>query len=203
MKTETKEPIIKEDIRIKECPFLYQKEYVGDNLQADKTKAFKTVIISAYPCCGKSYAFEHQDELTMLDSDSSEFSWLKDSTGKNTTQRNPEFPKNYIKHIKDNIGKVDIIFVSSHLVVREALTKAGITFNTVYPKNDARNEWISRMEKRGNNDSFIKFQEDNWDKFTNSIFDEPHGAQLILLDKNSFIDPIYLWVTLPGEIKVL
>lgn len=56
-----------------------------------------------------------------LDSDSSNFSWVKDENGNNTKERNPEFPKNYIEHIKSNIGKVDVIFVSSHKVVREAL----------------------------------------------------------------------------------
>ena len=32
--------------------------------------------------------------------------------------RNPEFPDNYIQPIKENIGKVDYIFVSSHKEVR-------------------------------------------------------------------------------------
>lgn len=62
--------------------------------------------------------------------------------------RNPEFPNNYIQHIKDNIGKVDIICVSSHLKVRQALTDAGIKFITVYPKEDMLDEWIGRMYRR-------------------------------------------------------
>ena len=37
----------------------------------------ETKIISAYPCCGKTYAFEnYQDIYSILDSDSSDFSWI-------------------------------------------------------------------------------------------------------------------------------
>ncbi len=46
----------------------------------------QTFVISAFPVCGKSYCFNnHQDKFSMLDSDSSEFSWVKDDNGKNTT----------------------------------------------------------------------------------------------------------------------
>ena len=80
----------------------------------------KTVVISAYPCCGKSYAYEHyKDKYSMLDSDSSKFSWKTEKVALPDMQdgckweerkvRNPEFPDNYIAHIKENIGKVDII----------------------------------------------------------------------------------------------
>ena len=110
----------------------------------------ETKIISAYPCCGKTYAFEnYQDIYSILDSDSSEFSWIyRERTDdelqkikedlesmlspinadkefervrhEKIKERNPNFPNNYIEHIKENIGKVDYIFVSSHLVVRQA-----------------------------------------------------------------------------------
>jgi len=57
----------------------------------------RTRIISAFPGTGKSfYHNTHKD--TTLDSDSSNFSWLADDK----TLRNPEFPYNYIKHIKEN-----------------------------------------------------------------------------------------------------
>ena len=37
----------------------------------------RTVVVSAFPCCGKTYAFEnYQDKYSMLDSDSSKFSWM-------------------------------------------------------------------------------------------------------------------------------
>jgi hypothetical protein len=81
---------------------------------------FKTKIISAFPGVGKSVYHSKYPDIT-LDSDSSNFSWIKDDNGNNTEERNPDFPKNYIEHIKSNIGKYKYIFVSSHKEVRNAL----------------------------------------------------------------------------------
>ena len=37
-----------------------------------------TLIISAYPCCGKTYMYENfKDKYKILDSDSSNFSWIE------------------------------------------------------------------------------------------------------------------------------
>ena len=85
-----------------------------------------TKIISAFPACGKTYAYEKLNKkgYTILDSDSSQFSWCYEydpNSDKIEKHRNPEFPNNYIKHIKENIGKVDYIFVSSHKEVRDAM----------------------------------------------------------------------------------
>ena len=92
-----------------------------------------TKIYSIFPACGKTWLYEHQEDygLKILDSDSSEFSWIRcyDAYGRPTTKlRNPDFPNNYIKHIKENIGKYDCIFVSSHKSVREALNAEGIDY---------------------------------------------------------------------------
>jgi hypothetical protein len=178
----------------------------------------KTVVVSAFPCCGKTYAFEnYQDKYSILDSDSSNFSWMfRTRTEEELNElkkeyesvprllstehyinkykdelikvRNSDFPNNYIEHIKENLGKVDIIFVSSHLQVREAMEEAGIKYCTVYPKKEMLNEWVGRMYRRGNNANFIKFQIDNWDKFVNSVDSEPHGCKVYKLGNNEYID---------------
>ena len=109
----------------------------------------KTKIISAFPACGKTYAFEKLNEngYEILDSDSSKFSWMdvvdkvyemknrgKELQRRYIKVRNPEFPSNYIQHIKENIGKADYIFVSSHKEVRDALIQNGIYFTLVYSR---------------------------------------------------------------------
>lgn len=153
-----------------------------------------TAVISAFPACGKTYAFNHfKDKYSMLDSDSSEFSWIKDANSKNTKVRNPDFPANYIQHIKENIGKVDIIFVSSHLQVREALTEAGINYCTVYPKDGLKDEWISRMKARGDTNKAIQFISYNFESFVSSVLDEPHGFVLVKLGAKEHISPDHLY----------
>lgn len=150
----------------------------------------KTKIISAFPCCGKSYAFNHyQSHYYMLDSDSSEFSWIKDKDGNNTKERNPEFPNNYIRHIQDNLGKVDIIFVSSHKQVREALDDASIRYCTVYPKRTMLNEWVGRMYRRGDSVEFIQFIIDNWNEFMYELWHEDNnGFGTHYLGNNEYLD---------------
>lgn len=130
-----------------------------------------TFVISAFPGCGKSYCFNHYngEDLKILDSDSSQFSWIKDENGNNTKERNPEFPDNYIRHIKENIGKVDIIFVSSHKIVRDALLENNIRTILIYPYKHCKDEWIERFRKRGNNEKFITFISDNWDNFIDEM----------------------------------
>lgn len=177
-------------------------------LQEGENMSKKTVVISAYPCCGKTYAYEHyKDKYSMLDSDSSKFSWKTEKVALPGTQdgckweerkvRNPEFPDNYIAHIKENIGKVDIIFVSSHIQVRKALEEARIRYCTVYPKENMLNEWVGRMYRRGSDEKFIKFQIEHWNEFMHNIIFEPYGFGISRLGNNEFldIDLLYLrWV---------
>lgn len=140
------------------------------------------LIISAYPGCGKSYTTnylkEHRPDLIVLDSDSSYFSWIW-KNGVKTEERNPDFPNNYIQHIKDNMNTANIIFVSSHKNVREALINEHIRYMLVYPDKSMKEEFMQRYKNRGSSEEFIKFQSDNWDKF----IDECENEDSIKVDK--------------------
>lgn len=130
-----------------------------------------TKVISSFPGCGKTYCFDKYKDsgIKILDSDSSEFSWVKDENGINTKERNPDFPMNYINHIKENLGNVDIIFVSSHDIVRSALKENDINYILVYPCLGAKEEYINRYSVRGSDENFIKFIESNYEKFINDM----------------------------------
>lgn len=131
-----------------------------------------TKIYSIFPACGKTWLYEHQEDydLKILDSDSSNFSWIevRDTFGKTTKLRNPDFPNNYIKHIKENIGKYDYIFVSSHKSVREALDAEGIDFTIVYPESGCMAEWVGRCfirEKNGEDGCSAEVLYNNWEQW--------------------------------------
>lgn len=82
--------------------------------------------------------------------------------------RNPEFPENYIRHIKEKIGTCEYLFVSSHEEIRSALKAAGIPFTLVYPEKYCLTEWVGRCymrELNGNNGFPIKVLIDNWYKW--------------------------------------
>lgn len=159
-----------------------------------------TKIYSIFPACGKTWLYEHQEDydLKILDSDSSNFSWLynKDKYGFPTTKiRNPEFPTNYIKHIKENIGKYDCIFVSSHASVREALDAEGIDFTIVYPEQSCKAEWVGRCfirEQNGESGCGAKVMYDNFDDWILDCFKTGIDHNEIVLQPRQYLSHYYI-----------
>lgn len=160
-----------------------------------------TKVIAAFPACGKTYCFDRNEDYIILDSDSSKFSWmyrkrtkeelneakrkweavphLLDGSGyvnviknEEIKVRNPDFPRNYIEHIKENIGKVDYIFVSTHEEVRNALKEAGIDFILVFPEWSLREEWVGRCFIRGSGEKFCQLIADKWVDWLGQMEDE-------------------------------
>ena len=122
--------------------------------KSEKTKS--TILISAFPGTGKSHLFKNNKELKILDSDSSTF----DKDG---------FPNNYIEHIKENIGKVDIICISSHKEVREALVDNDLMYILVYPNIELKEEYIKRYKERGNEQVFIDMIGEKWEEWITDV----------------------------------
>lgn len=164
-----------------------------------------TLIIAAFPGSGKTYCYNTlKSSYDMLDSDSSLFSWITNEEGEKV--RNPEFPNNYIAHIKENMGKVDIIFVSTHDVVLNALETENIPYALVYPYNSLVNKeiWKNRLYLRGNEGTFVSFILDNWDNFLDSMSMRTKPVHYLLgeklegvtnglyLDENALIDLVAL-----------
>lgn len=162
------------------------------------TLMVETKIIAAFPACGKTWLYEHQEQhgLKILDSDSSKFSWLHvntDEFGKPLDGyrkvRNPDFPANYTEHIKNNIGNYDYIFISSHASVREALKDAGIDFAVVFPKQSLKEEWIGRCFIRGSGEEFCKLIADSWDDWIFQMEQEVihNNRNFYRLDHNEYL----------------
>lgn len=157
----------------------------------------KAAIISAFPACGKSYLAKYSNPYTygkiILDNDSSNFSWLEPGV------RNPAFPENYVQYIKDNMDKADIIFISSHKVLREALYANHISFSAVIPDEQrCRNEWVARCFLRGNTPEFIHTMYDNWDKWLGEIIEEskkyPEMKGLYRLGRDDYMSNIIQYI---------
>lgn len=122
-----------------------------------------TIVISAFPGTGKTFLFNNF-EMVMLDSDSSKFSHTSDGIAPN-----PDFPLNYVEHIRSQIGKTDLIMVSTHKVVREALTKAKIPFSLIFPERENKEEYLGRYRMRGSPTGLIEILDKNWDTFLDEL----------------------------------
>lgn len=128
-------------------------------------------VILGFPGIGKTYAFEHQDELgvRVVDSDSSKFSWLPGRVG---VERNPDFPANYIRHIEEMLDDPTIrfIFVSSHEAVREALVAKGILCVLVHPvEGYLSKELMLDILRKRSGDKFADMVDSNWDIWQSEV----------------------------------
>ncbi len=135
-----------------------------------------TLVVSAFPGCGKSHLFRNKGEKKILDSDSSTFD-------------KSQFPDNYITHIKSNLGNVDIILVSSHKVVRDALEKEGIDFTLVYPNREIKDEYIQRYVDRGNDDKFVELLKSNWNNWMDEL-ESQTGCNKVELKEGEYLSDI-------------
>lgn len=128
-------------------------------------------VICAFPGLGKSTftkKYNGENGLVILDSDSSDFSWVWNlNHTRKSNVRNLDFPNNYIRHIKDNLDSADIIFVSTHKEVVDALLKTDIEFEIVLPSGNRKEELLKLCKNRGSDNEFINKMDENWDKWLN------------------------------------
>ena len=174
-----------------------------------------TLIISAYTCCGKTYASEHIKNYDILDVNIYNFKTIKRLPNEEEIEKerkrwesslhlmsteghlnqfkqqiisvnNPDFPNNFIQYIKENIGKVDVIFVDSDIKIRQWLNEAKIKFVTVYPWSSCLQEWIGRMYLCDYSDTIIRYRINGWH---NEVLKnkEPLGDYLIRLSHGKYI----------------
>jgi hypothetical protein len=116
-------------------------------------------VVSGFPGVGKSWLHQNLDGLVVADSDSSQFSWQNEAE----RIRHPKWPSNYIEHIRDTKGNVDVVFVSTHKEVRDGLVQAGIPFALVYPALQMKDEYIARYVNRGNAPAFVELLRKNYE----------------------------------------
>lgn len=132
------------------------------------------IIVCAFPGTGKSYL---ANKMGYHDSDSSKYSWIQKGV------RHPDWPNNYIEHIKSLEG---IIFVSTHKEVRDALYQNNIPFGLIYPDRSLKEEYKQRYINRGSPESFIKLLDEKWDVWITEMENEGRYAKKYKITKPNF-----------------
>lgn len=166
----------------------------------------KTLIISAFPACGKTFLYKNQEQLlfksqdglqihySFLDSDSSKF------------KKYDGWEKEYVNHIEENIGKVDFIFISQHDVVLQEIANRGLPFVTVGPENLpwttnenkmlTKQQWFGRFVLRDNTHianfmDWIKKLSENYDSWTSIQQQTKYGPiEFFSLGANQYLSNI-------------
>lgn len=99
----------------------------------------KTIVIAGFPGIGKSECIEKKEDLIFQGCYDANMGCLIDG-------------------IKSNIGKVDIIFVSTRVEVTQALFSNNIPFIYVYPNIELKDEYVGRIF----DEETKKYVIDNW-----------------------------------------
>lgn len=147
----------------------------------------KAIVICGFPGIGKTCAASNRSNI--LDAESSAFSWIWNvDEPEKGRERNPAFPENYIKFIKENVEKYDVILTSSHQKVRDALKAEGMQYIIVAPHEFLRNEYMIRYLERGSDISFIEQLYESWDSFLDDIYND--GAPVIWLDTGMYLTDV-------------
>lgn len=151
----------------------------------DMERKKEAIVICGFPGIGKTTLLDRVGKSTILDSDSSNFSWANQAKN----ERNPDWPGNYIDYIKKNHDKADVILVSSHDVVRNALVNAGIKFTLVYPSLQMREEYIKRYKDRGNDEKFVKLLETNYENWIKELMAQK-GCTHVVLQSGQYLSDV-------------
>lgn len=138
-----------------------------------------TKIISAFSGTGKTFLSNIKSDKIIYDLGCSRFN-IYDK---------PNFPQNYVKEIKNMIGKVDILLISTHKEVRDALLENNIDFTLVFPDEDLKEEYISRYKGRTTLQRVIDKVNENWDIWQFEMRTQP-GCDKIILQSGQYLSDI-------------
>jgi hypothetical protein len=145
------------------------------------------MLIAAFPATGKTRLAE---VASWVDSDSSSFSWKWLSP--DVRERHPEWPGNYISHIRRELADGQAVLVSTHAEVREALVKDGLHFLLAYPERGLRAEYRERMARRGSAAPLIDKIIGMWDDALDQLDAQP-GCDRLILGAGRYLSDVFAW----------
>lgn len=134
--------------------------------------------VCGFPGVGKSHAARIRG---WSDSDSSLFSWSSPGV------RNPEWPSNYISHLRSAGG---VVLVSTHEEVRAALFLHGLPFVLCYPQRCCKDEYIGRYRSRGSAEGFCLLVEKMWDDWLYGLESDRRACRHVVLGPGQYLGDI-------------
>ena len=129
-------------------------------------------IVSAFCGTGKSYICDKTD----INAIEIEYWKYKNSD------------KSYIEDVKNQIGKVDYIFISTDPVSLRLLIDAGLTITLVYPENSLRNEYLDRYIDRDSPYDFIGTFMKFWDIWLDELKEQ--DCRHIVLNSGQYLQDV-------------
>jgi hypothetical protein len=133
---------------------------------SEKVIDISTVLCAAWCGTGKTYICEKTDIKAV----EVEY-WKYKENG---------LQKEYLRDIKNLIGKVDYIFISTDPEGLILLNKEGYKINLVYPKNELRNEYLDRYINRDSPYDFIGTFMKYWNIWIDQLKEQNYCEHTVL-----------------------
>lgn len=101
--------------------------------------------------------------------------------------KNPNFPQNYIEAIKENQEKYEIVLIAYSDEICKSMEENKIEFYLCYPEKGAKEIYIERFKIRGNNEEFIKRNNELFEEAI-EIAEKRKGHKIILSGNETIED---------------
>lgn len=101
---------------------------------------------------------------------------------------NPEYPRNYVNGILENIDKYQYLVIPSDWLVLAYVEDKGVPYILCYPESSAKEEYQKRYLQRGNTEYFLDVFIGGWDKFMETLRSDTYGAHIVLKEKEYLLD---------------
>ena len=166
----------------------------------------KTVIVSAFPGCGKTYMVRNRDQFSIKLYGTKRICICKDSDSSKYPSTPDRYQK-YVDSIEQDIGDYDIIFISQQDKLRQELSKRGIPFIAVGPDQSPwlsekermliKQQWFGRLFLRDNShiydlDGWVSSLKEHWDEWTSFDHYAAYGAKDVMtLEANQYLSDIW------------
>ncbi len=136
----------------------------------------QTKIVSGFSGCGKTYLSKINHNKIIYDLGCSKFD-------------KSNFTQSYIDEIKNMIGKVDILLISTHKSLRDALVENDIYYTLVFPKKELKIEYINRYKNRTTTQRVINMIDENWYKWHYEMKNQL-GCDKIILESGQYLSDV-------------
>lgn len=155
----------------------------------------KAIIISAFPCVGKSYLSTVYENVIDLETTYFQYELTEDQRqlpverlkGTKKTERE-NWREIYIAEVEKLAKKNCIILIAPSKKLRELLTLNGLEYILVYPQTGLGEEYALRAEKRGNAERFIERIRTTLDEQIKNDFESDNNAKKhIVLKSGEFL----------------
>ena len=150
----------------------------------------KTKIIATFPGLGRRTLLKNSKNKDIIYIGLGEYRYVID---KNNGAKliNPEFPKNYINKIKENIGIHRVIIIdASYAEVRKELERQFILYELYVPTIDRKDELINNMKSSGKDAKIIYNTEKYFEKNIRDYTKDEKFAEIVWLESGKYLSDV-------------